>query len=265
MITAKLYYTEVYTMKLALQIYTLRNSLTTPELIADTLSKVKAMGYDGVEWHGLLNMSPAELRKVTLDAGLEFFSVFVNQNIVDECDTALLDELAAAGVKYLTLGWLPEDRIAGGAHFELTCEKAAKYGAEANKRGMRFLYHNHDFDLAPFESSTKLDKLLEAVPSEVLGAELDTCWLYSGGVDAAEYLRKYSSRAPIIHLKDCVKEGGRSGYMPVGHGVLDWNAVLAECGNAEWLCVEQDQPCEGHDAFECAAMSAEYLRKNYCF
>ena len=246
-------------MKLALQIYTLRQALT-PDRIAGTLAKTRAMGYDGIEWFGLMGMTPAALAKITRDAGLEFFSVHINMDDILACDTALMDEMAAEGVKYLPIGWLPENRLAGGADFAETCEKIRAYSAEAARRGMLVLYHNHDFDLAPFGDATRLDALYEALPAELLGAELDTCWLYSGGVDAAGYVTKYAGRAPIIHLKDCVKDGGRAGFKPVGSGVLDWDAILPCCAGAEWVCVEQDEPSDGLDAFRCAEMSAAFLR-----
>ena len=247
-------------MKLALQIYTLRQYLGADN-IADTLKKTKEMGYDGIEWPGLMGYTPAELAKITRDAGLEFFSVHINIDDVIACDTAVMDGLAAEGVKWLPIGWLPDERLAGGEKFGETCALIQKYGAEAAKRGMLVLYHNHDFDLAPLGDATRLDALYEALPADVLGAELDTCWLYSGGVDAAAYVKKYADRAPVIHLKDCGKDGGRKGFKPVGDGVLDWDSILPACTSAPWVCVEQDEPSDGLDAFQCAARSAAFLQK----
>ncbi len=245
-------------MKLALQIYSLRQYLGETE-IRDTLAKVKAMGYDAIEWPGLMGYTPAELAKITEDAGLTFFSVHININDLLACDLAMLNELAEAGAKYLPIGWLPEERLAGGELFGETCALIEAFGAAAAKRGMQVLYHNHDFDLAPLDSATKLDSLYAALPADVLGAELDTCWLYSGGVDPVAYINKYASRAPIIHLKDCSKGGGRECFKPVGAGVLDWDGILTAAENAPWICVEQDEPSDGLDAFACVEMSAKFL------
>lgn len=247
-------------MKLALQIYTLRSYLSA-DRVKDTLRRVRETGYDGVEWFGLMGYAPAQLAKLTEDAGLLMFSVHRSFDDIGSCNTDELDALAAAGVKYLPIGWLPEERLAGGPLFEETVAAIRRYAEEAKKRGMYVMYHNHDFDLKPYGAGTRLDALLAALPEDLFGAEPDTCWLYSGGVDPAEYLRKYCGRSPVVHLKDCVREGGRSGFMPVGHGVLDWDAILPECGGADWLCVEQDEPSGGLDAFECARLSAEFLRK----
>ena len=246
-------------MKLGLQIYTLREYLS-PDRIRDTLKKAKDMGYAGIEWFDLMGYSPKELADMTAEAGMEMFSLHRNINDLIACNPDELDAIAAVGVKYLPIGWLPRERLAGGALFEETCALIRTYGAEAKKRGMYLMYHNHDFDLDLFENKPLLDHLYAALPADILGAEPDTCWLYSGRVDPAEYIRTYADRAPIIHLKDCVADGGRHGYKPVGSGVLDWNAIFAVCGKADWVCVEQDDPSDGMDAFACAAASAVFVR-----
>ena len=245
-------------MKTALQIYTLRGALGADDIRA-TLTRVRGMGYDGVEWFGLLGYTAEQLADMTVAAGLKMFSLHIDYTTAAAADRAFLRDAAAVGVKYLPIGWLPEDRIAGGAAFEETCEVLRSYGALAKEYGLYVLYHNHDFDLIRHNGTPKLDLLYEAVPADLLGAEPDTCWLYSGHVDAAAYLKKYADRAPVIHLKDCVAEGGRSGFRPLGMGVLNFDEILPLCQSADWICVEQDEPMPGMDAFACAEASAHFL------
>ena len=227
--------------------------------IRNTLARVKDMGYDGAEWYGLLGYTPHQLAKLTTDAGLAMFSLHISIADLLSPDEEFMKETAETGVKYLPIGYLPEDRLAGSALFGETCDLIARYAEKAETYGLRVLYHNHDFDLKRVGDSTALDCLYDALPGNVLGAEPDTCWLYSGGVDPVEFLKRHIARSPIIHLKDCVKEGGRSGFMPVGMGVVDFESVLSVRGSAEWLCVEQDDPCPGMSDFECAADSARYV------
>lgn len=245
-------------MKLALQLYTLRNYLGR-EQIEDTLRRTKEMGYIGVEWPGLFGYTPDEIAALTHAAGLELFSLHISVDDLLHPDTAMLDAVARIGIRWLPIGWLPEERLCGGTKLDETCVLIRAYSEMAAARGLYVLYHNHDFDLAKFGDATKLDGLYAALPANVLGAELDTCWLYSGGVDPVTYIQKYADRAPVLHLKDCGKDGGRHGYKPVGDGVLDWDAILPVCDKAAWLCVEQDEPNDGLTPFECAARSANFL------
>ncbi len=62
-----------------------------------------------------------------------------------------------------------------------------------------------------------------------------------GGADPAEYLRRYSGRCPLVHMKDFVR-GDKVTLVALGDGelgVCEAAAQAAESG-AEWLVVEQD-------------------------
>ena len=101
------------------------------------------------------------------------------------------------------------------------------------------------------------------------------------GEDPAAYVRKYSGRAPLVHLKDFVGSKTANMYQligvdddqkqeaveafafrPVGYGVQDFPAILsaAEDAGAEWVIVEQDMPSMGKTPLQCAEMSIQYLK-----
>ncbi len=247
-------------MKTALQLYSIREGLF--DHLAESIDEVKAMGYDGAEIAGwpfedILRII-AEMNRV----GLEVFSIHTNPGDLDTWTEESVARLAETGCRYFPICYLPEERIAGGAEYSRTLEQIASFAALAARYGIRVLYHNHDFDLAPYGTTTKLDTLYADTDSSVLGAELDTCWIYTAGHDPLAYFRKYSDRCPILHLKDCVKEGGHKGFCAVGHGAIDFAPILAaarECGTP-WLCVEQDTPTEGMSDMQCARASIESIR-----
>ena len=56
-------------MKIGLQLYTIRDCIKSGEDLAEALKKVKAMGYDGVEFAGYAGLTPEEVRKALDDAG----------------------------------------------------------------------------------------------------------------------------------------------------------------------------------------------------
>ena len=147
--------------------------------------------------------------------------------------------------------------------------------------GMTLLYHNHDFEFEKIDGKYALEVLYDTVPADLLQTELDTCWVRVGGEEPAAYVRKFSGRAPVVHLKDYA--GGKSEHMyeligiesedakpeenpfefrPVGFGVQDMPAIIkaSEDAGAEWLVVEQDQPSMGLDPMQCAEKAIGYLR-----
>jgi sugar phosphate isomerase/epimerase len=155
----------------------------------------------------------------------------------------------------------------------------------AKKFGIQMLYHNHDFEFVKVDGEYGLDIIYKTIPEELLKTQIDTCWVNVAGEDPVEYIRKYSGRAPVVHLKDFVMKGKKKpeqlyeligietktevesgenfGFRPVGYGVQDFPSILKasrEAG-AEWVVVEQDRPALGKTSLECAAMSREYLKK----
>ena len=164
-------------MKTALQLYTLRNRLK--EGLEKVLNDIREMGYEGVEWYYLPDNSPELAARLSKEAGLEIFSAHIDINIVLAADRDLLKRIAKAGFKYLPIGWLPQERLAGGPLFEETCKAIRAYAEMAKEEGLYVMYHNHDFDLAevPGDDRRALDILFDTLPADIFGAEPDTCWL----------------------------------------------------------------------------------------
>jgi sugar phosphate isomerase/epimerase len=61
-----------------------------------------------------------------------------------------------------------------------------------------------------------LDVLYREVSAEMLQTELDTCWVNVGGENPSDYVRKYTGRAPIVHLKDFTGSKSENMYALIG-------------------------------------------------
>ena len=142
------------------------------------------------------------------------------------------------------------------------------------------LYHNHDFEFVKVGDKYALDVLYDTIPADLLQTELDTCWVNIGGENPAAYIKKYSGRSPVVHLKDFTGEKSEDMYeligikkkppvkpesfefRPVGSGLQDFPAILAAAKEAgsEWVVVEQDAPSMDLTPLECIKKSVEYLR-----
>ena len=112
---------------------------------------------------------------------------------------------------------------------------------------MKLMYHNHAFEMESVDGKLAIDWLMESAPK--LGFEIDLAWVQRGGQNGVQLLKKYAGRCPRIHCKDLAPEGenqDQMGFADVGHGVLDWNALLpaAKAAGAEWYIVEHDLPKE---------------------
>ncbi len=87
--------------------------------------------------------------------------------------------------------------------------------------------------------------------------ELDTYWIQTAGVDAAEIVAEMGERAPLLHIKDGPCEIGKP-QTAVGEGMMDIAAVVkAGEGAARWLVVELDACAT--DMLEAVEKSIDYL------
>lgn len=266
---------------IALQLYSVRGDLEQD--FEGTLKKVKALGYDGVEFAGLYGRSPAEVKELCASNGLVPISAHVPFVDMMADPEKVLGDYAAIGCKYVAIPYLTEEYRPGTPGFQKTLDGARLLGETAKKLGMTLLYHNHDFEFVKIDGKYALDVLYDTVPADLLQTELDTCWVNVGGEDPSAYVRKYAGRAPVVHLKDFYLSGEKPEQMyeligiesekkeeekktfefrPLGKGMQDMPAILAasEDAGAEWVIVEQDEPSMGKSPMECAQISIEYLK-----
>ena len=268
----------MYNFPIALQLYSIRDDVAAD--FEGTLRKVKELGYDGVEFAGLYGKSAAEVKKMCDELGLNPISAHVPYGELLEGDETF-KTYAEIGCKYIVIPWINAEYLAGGeknAEFNANIKKFSEF---AKKYGMKLCYHNHDFEFQTVDGEYKLDRLYTDNTAEILSPQLDTCWVNVGGENPAEYIRKYSGRIEIVHLKDFV--GSKSDNMygligtdkeeqkaettqfelrPVGSGIQDFPAILRACKdvNAKWVIVEQDNPSMGKTPLECAESSINYLK-----
>lgn len=111
------------------------------------------------------------------------------------------------------------------------CNLMNLIGAEANKRGIKFGYHNHSFEFAivPGTSLTFEDFLIQNTDADKVFFQLDVYWIKVGGQDPVAYLKKYPGRFSVLHIKDdyVIGESGKIDFKPIfkqfyKNGHKDW-------------------------------------------
>ena len=274
--------------KIGLQLYSVKNALNAD--FEGTLRKVKGIGYDYVEFAGNYGEKSAEeLKKLLDDIGLECISVHQGIDLFKEQGEKFVKFITDIGAEYSVIPWWPAELGYGTENWKDTEEKFRWLSGLVKAGGLKFLYHNHDFEFAnTFDGKVGYDCMMDALKG-VMDPELDTCWIHYAGYDPAEYIRKYKGRAEIIHLKDffCKKLGGgpvyalidsKGGeatkastkedngfeYRPLGMGMQDFDSIIAACEDvdAKYLVVEQDDTV-GRTELEAVEISRKFLKDKY--
>lgn len=269
--------------KVALQLYSVRKEMETN--IASTLEKVKKIGYDYVEFAGYFNNSAEKIRELLDHNGLKCVSVHQTYDIFLTDAEASVAYLQTIGAKYSAIPWMGKEKQAGTSVFIQTIDEITRVGKILKNVGIQLLYHNHDFEFEKYNDKFLLDCLYEAIPEDLLQTEIDTCWVRYAGFDPSAYLRKYTGRSPVVHLKDFTcsnfnmgpvyalvdnssaagkpasREDAGFKFQPVGYGLQDIPSIItaSEDIGADILVVEQDESID-REPMEAVKMSRDYLR-----
>lgn len=247
---------------LAAQLYTIREYTKTPKDIAESMKKIKAIGYDAVQISGLGPIDNKELLSILDGEGLVCCASHDSAAaIVDKTDE-IIERLQALKCPYTAYPY---------PHVQWTCEEdCLKLAAALNEAGARFkaagitlCYHNHALEFEKFNGRTVLDILYSASTADNLKGEPDTYWVQQGGANPVSWIRKLSGRMPLLHLKDSGFRGGKQIMMEIGSGNLEWKPILdaADEAGCLWYIVEQDI-CPA-SPFDSLKMSYDYLSENF--
>jgi sugar phosphate isomerase/epimerase len=128
-------------------------------------------------------------------------------------------------------------------------------GEAASRAGIRFGYHNHDWEVRPLVDGTvPIDLLLERTDRAVVDWQMDVYWTVHGGAEPERWLR--GGRVTSVHVKDRAADGA---MVDVGRGEIDWASILnlAESYGLRHAYVEHDRP---DDALESARRSIAHLK-----
>ena len=250
---------------IAAQTYTIHRFMQTFPGNATALAKLRAMGYEAVEVSAFGSRDRSQLTQILKDTGLTVTAVHTRwQRLVEDID-AIIKELHAWDCKHAVLSSIP--------YAYLTAQQIAKFAAMAEGVGrklaeasIQFSYHVTTRALKKVADDdgnrkTLLEMLLENADPRYLKAQIDTYHIQIGGGDPAEWIRKYSDRCPMLHLKDMtVGPNGATRFAEVGEGNLNWPAILAAAKQAKvrWYCVEQDD-CYDRDPFDSLKISLDNL------
>ena len=259
------------TSQLAAQLYTVRDFTKTAADFAQTLQKIRAIGYPAVQVSAVEAMagdapavSAEAARRMLDDLGLTCIATHRSWEALSQQTEREIEFHQTLGCDFTAIGGLPaayqQQEAAGYAAF---VRDAAPVIAKLKAAGIRFGYHNHAFEFARAgsASSTLLDTFVnEGDPDFCL--EIDLYWAADAGLNPERLIERCHGRVPVIHVKDKEMAGDVAVMAPVGEGNLDWPHLLPACAAAgvEWYAVEQDI-CR-RDPFECLRSSFEFLSGN---
>lgn len=241
---------------IGIQLYSVRREMDRD--FEGTLARLAAMGYKEVEFAGYLDHEPEEIKAILHRHGLRAPSAHIPIELVHQDWSGVLDAASIIGHRYVVVPWLPPESRGTLDDFRRLADEFNRLGEESKRSGVRFAYHNHDFEFSPLEGQLPYDLLLARTDPARVAFELDLMWITKGGQDPLDYFARYPGRFEMVHVKD---SSGPPEYrqVDVGQGTIDFRRILGQRQQAgiRHLFVEHDDP---PDPLAFARASYDYLK-----
>jgi sugar phosphate isomerase/epimerase len=264
-----------------IQLYTVGSDVTNDP--AGALKKIAQIGYTEVETAGFGKLSAAQFRDLVRDAGLRAPSAHLMFGMEDT--GKLLDEANTLGAEYavssVLIAKMPEKGSQGGFlqilntltadDFRRTAAKANEIGQKAKAAGLKYAYHNHNFEFRDVgDGRTGYEILLSETDPALVKFEADCGWMRVAGKDPIDYLKRYPHRYVMLHIKDFKNLAKpvtalMSPDMPepteLGRGSIDLKPIV-DAGlkaGVSHMFVEQEPPFKEMPAMEAAEVDYKAL------
>jgi sugar phosphate isomerase/epimerase len=265
--------TSVFAQKKSggMTLYTVRTEMgkdpkATLKSVADIGYKyIEAVDYKEGKFYG---MAPLEFKSYLKGLGLVPISVHMGAMTTTNADKLIAD-VKAAGFTYFIapvppMGMFKYDPKAKSISMTEDVERLTgvldTISRKAHAAGLKFLYHNHDFE---FKKNSRgivpIDYLLEHLDPKFVNFQMDLYWVTKAEADPVAYFQRYPGRFKIWHVKDMDDQGR---FAPVGKGKIDFARILknAKLSGMKYYIVEQDQVFDGMQPLEAIKISKEGLK-----
>lgn len=228
-------------MKIAIQLYTIREYYGSIKGFSKAITKLSDIGYRYAETAGLANLSPTEFKRIMDDNGIQICSSHVGIDRIIKEPESVVEEQTMLNAFCCNSSW-PGSESKDIDSIKKTAEKIEKAAEILKKHNIVHGYHNHGIEFAKCNGKTWLEIIMETT-QKILTAQIDTYWVQYGGGDPVQWITKYSDRLNSIHFKDMgMSAENKQVMVPVGTGNLNWQKIITAAKNstAKFAIMEMD-------------------------
>ncbi len=265
-----------------IQLYSVRDDMKKDPLA--TLKALADMGYKYVEHANYINRkfygySATEFKKVLESNGLKMLSGHTvmgkehwdaSKKDFTDAWKYTVEDAATVGQEIVISPWLDESLRKNMDDMKRYMDVFNKSGSLCEKSGMRFGYHNHNFEFSQSIDGKKIyDIILENTDPSLVAQQLDMGNLYSTGANAYEIVKKHPGRFLSMHVKDEIKAKSKGemedGYEStiLGTGVANTKAITdlgKQSGGTLHFIIEQES-YQGKTPLDCAKEDLKVMKK----
>lgn len=238
--------------KLSAQLWSVQD-YTSKNFFA-TLESLAKIGYTGVEFAGYGNITDKDMRNKLQELNLEAISAHVS---IDKLQTQLnaeIEYLLTLGAKYIVCPSADINSVENALRY---AEIFNHIGEVANKNGLTFAYHNHDYEFKLDQGQYPLEVLFNTVDPNLVKQQPDVFWVAYAGLDVKDYITKNIGRCPIIHLKQ-LENMTTKRNVNAGDGMIDFKYIMDLSTHTDFVYEQEEFES---DSLESMKLSFESMVK----
>jgi sugar phosphate isomerase/epimerase len=262
------------------QLYSVRDDMKKDP--SGTLKQLADMGYKYVEHANYVDRkfygySPTEFKKLLDGLGLQMKSGHstmgekawdASKNDFTDLWRYTVEDAAIVGQQYVISASLDDSYRKDLDSLKRFLQVFNKSGELCKKSGMKFGYHNHDFEFNTNVGGMLLyDIILKETDPKLVIQQMDIGNMYGAGGRPLELLQKYPGRFASLHVKDEIKseKGEMGGYEStiLGTGVIQVKEVLdvARKQNPDTHFIIEQESYQGKSPIDSVKEDLEIMKK----
>ncbi|MBQ3757111.1 MAG: sugar phosphate isomerase/epimerase [Oscillospiraceae bacterium] len=260
----------------------------------ETLQRIKAAGYDGLELNRfMIHPSSLMVRLMTRaagmptgnggkldwnalvnESGLAVVSLHTDLGSLEREPEAIIGEAESFGTDKVVITGMYRYDYSDEAAVRGLANRLNRAGEMLRESGLSLLYHNHNVELLPVKPGLRAyEILIEDTDRSNVSFEFDSYWFTDGGADAKVWMRKLGSRMKLWHVTD---RGSRqkgpamtpilkADSMELGTGSMDLDGLkeIAVSNGIEAVVLESHKNWIGKDPVRSLEVSAKWLNERF--
>ncbi len=281
-------------MKKAVQQIMLGTVTGSESRARETLHRIKAAGYDGLELNRfMIHPSSLMVRLMTRaagmptgkggaldwhalirDSGLEVVSLHTDLGSLEREPDTVAKEAGNFGTDKLVVTGMYRFDYSDETSVRELAQRLNSAGERLRSAGIGLLYHNHNVELLSVRPGLRAyDVLLSDTDPELVGFEFDSYWFTDGGADAGAWMKRLGSRMKLWHVTDRGSRLTGPAMTPIlkadsvelGTGNMDLDALgeIAAENGVEAAVLESHKNWIDRDPVKSLELSAKWLNERF--
>ena len=260
----------------------------------NTLQRIKAAGYDGLELNRfMIHPSSLMIRLMTRaagmptgkggnlnwksllqESGLSVISLHADLGSLEREAEAVAQEAKDFGTDTVVITGMYRFDYSDEHTVRELARRLNRAGETLRTQGLSLLYHNHNVELLQVKPGLRAyDILLSDTDPDAVNFEFDSYWFADGGASAGDWMRKIGKRMKLWHVTDrgCRQKGSamtpilRQGSVELGTGNMDLEGLCAIAldNGIQGVVLESHKNWIDKDPVKSLEVSAKWLNGRF--